>query len=192
MTMYIFNELKAFIFVLGTMFLFNLGSNGSEVLDSGIDIEDSKKSPLGVRQQRIKRMVSELENQFSELARLLQKENPEQAEKLVDAFKTSKELLLEKRMDDITKLLDLSKLDSANEEQKKTIYDIKGLIDFLLKDEDEAEGVKDEIKKLEEWKRKLEDLIQDENDLKEESDIHSDKDSALKKMDQNMRSSPPV
>ena len=122
MIMYIFNELKAFIFVLGTMFLFNLGSNGSEVLDSGIDMEDSKKSPLGVRQQRIKRMVSELENQFSELARLLQKENPEQAEKLVDAFKTSKELLLEKRMDDITKLLDLSKLDSANEEQKKTIF----------------------------------------------------------------------
>ena len=69
----------------------------------------------------------ELEIQFSELARMLQKDHPEQAEKLVDAFKSSKEMLLEKRMDEITELLDLSKLDSAGEEQKKTIDDVKSL-----------------------------------------------------------------
>ena len=96
-------------------------SNSSAKEDSKTDLESdvAKSTPLGVRQQSIKRMVAELENQFSDLARLLQEENPDQASKLIDAFKASKEMLLEKRMDDITKLLDLSKLDSANEEQKK-------------------------------------------------------------------------
>jgi len=78
--------------------------------------QEIKKTPLGVRQQRIKRMIVELEIQFSELARMLQTDHPEQAEKLVDAFKSSKEMLLEKRMDEITELLDLSKLDSAGVE----------------------------------------------------------------------------
>jgi len=148
--------------------------------------QEIKKSPLGVRQQRIKRMIVELEIQFSELARMLQKDHPEQAEKLVDAFKSSKEMLLEKRMDEITELLDLSKLDSAGEEQKKTIDDVKSLIEFLLKDDDESDRIKEEIKKLQEWKDAIDDLIKDENNLKEESEIHSDKDKALEDLDKQI------
>ena len=148
--------------------------------------QEIKKSPLGVRQQRIKRMIVELEIQFSELARTLQKAHPEQAEKLVDAFKSSKEMLLEKRMDEITELLDLSKLDSAGEEQKKTIDDVKSLIEFLLKEDNESDRIKEEIKKLQEWKDAIDDLIKDENNLKEESEIHSDKDKALEDLDKQI------
>ena len=148
--------------------------------------QEIKKSPLGVRQQRIKRMIVELEIQFSELARMLQKDHPEQAEKLVDAFKSSKEMLLEKRMDEITELLDLSKLDSAGEEQKKTIDDVKSLIEFLLKEDNESDRIKEEIKKLQEWKDAIDDLIKDENNLKEESEIHSDKDKALEDLDKQI------
>jgi len=148
--------------------------------------QEIKKSPLGVRQQRIKRMIVELEIQFSELARMLQTDHPEQAEKLVDAFKSSKEMLLEKRMDEITELLDLSKLDSAGEEQKKTIDDVKSLIEFLLKDDDESDRIKEEIKKLQEWKDAIDDLIKDENNLKEESEIHSDKDKALEDLNKQI------
>ena len=163
-------------------------SNSSAKEDSKTDLESdaAKSTPLGVRQQSIKRMVAELENQFSDLARLLQEENPDQASKLIDAFKASKEMLLEKRMDDITKLLDLSKLDSANEEQKKTIDDIKGLIEFLLKEDDESERIKKEIEKLKKWKADLESLIQDESELKDESELRSEKDKALEEMDRNI------
>ena len=110
-----------FFKVLTGCFLLSLTieSKAEEAFSSDVESGETKSTPLGVRQQSIKRMVAELENQFTDLAKLIQEENPEQATKLVDAFKTSKELLLEKRMDDITKLLDLSKLDSANEEQKE-------------------------------------------------------------------------
>ena len=161
-------------------------SSASEDSKTEPKADATKSTPLGVRQQSIKRMVAELENQFSDLARLLQEENPDQASKLIDAFKASKEMLLEKRMDDITKLLDLSKLDSANEEQKKTIDDIKGLIEFLLKEDDESERIKKEIEKLKKWKADLESLIQDESELKDESELRSDKDKALEEMDRNI------
>ena len=161
-------------------------SSANEDPKTDLEADVAKSTPLGVRQQSIKRMVAELENQFSDLARLLQEENPDQASKLIDAFKASKEMLLEKRMDDITKLLDLSKLDSANEEQKKTIDDIKGLIEFLLKEDDESERIKKEIEKLKKWKADLESLIQDESELKDESELRSDKDKALEEMDRNI------
>ncbi|MDC0049400.1 DUF4175 family protein, partial [Verrucomicrobia bacterium] len=158
-------------------------------IDSSLSVQKAaeiKKTPLGVRQQRIKRMIVELEMQFSELAKTLQKDNPEQAEKLVDAFKSSKEMLLEKRMDEITELLDLSKLDSAGEEQKKTIDDVKSLIEFLLKDDEEADRIKEEIKKLQEWKDAIDGLIKDENKLKEESEIHTDKNKALEDLNEQI------
>ena len=184
-------ELTLFCFVT---LLLTIGVNliqGQEApqIDSSLSVQKAaeiKKTPLGVRQQRIKRMIVELEMQFSELAKTLQKDNPEQAEKLVDAFKSSKEMLLEKRMDEITELLDLSKLDSAGEEQKKTIDDVKSLIEFLLKDDEEADRIKEEIKKLQEWKDAIDGLIKDENKLKEESEIHTDKNKALEDLNEQI------
>ena len=177
-----------FFKVLTGCFLLSLTieSKAEEAFLSDVESGETKSTPLGVRQQSIKRMVAELENQFTDLAKLIQEENPEQATKLVDAFKTSKELLLEKRMDDITKLLDLSKLDSANEEQKKTIDDIKGLIEFLLKDDSEKDRIKKEVEKLKRWKAEIESLIQDESELKDESELRAEKDKVLEEMDRNI------
>lgn len=177
-----------FFKVLTGCFLLSLtiDSNAEEAFSSDVESGETKSTPLGVRQQSIKRMVAELENQFTDLAKLIQEENPEQATKLVDAFKTSKDLLLEKRMDDITKLLDLSKLDSANEEQKKTIDDIKGLIEFLLKDDSEKDRIKKEVEKLKRWKAEIESLIQDESELKDESELRAEKDKVLEEMDRNI------
>lgn len=145
----------------------------------------AQESPLGARQRRIKRMVVDLERQFTELARGLQKEYPEQAERLVEAFKASKEMLLEKRMDDITEMLNLSKLHTAGEEQAKTIIDVKTLIELLLK-EDEDDRVQKELEKLERWKEALDKLIDDEGVLKDESDLHSDKDKAMANLERQI------
>ncbi len=168
------------------LLLLSLSSNGQDSGDfppSGQSADISNDSPLGIRQQRIKRMVVELERQFTELARVLQKDYPEQSEKLVEAFKASKEMLLESRMDEITKLLNLSKLDTAGEKQEQAVDDVRKLIEFLLKEESEEDRVKEEIEKLEKWKEALDQLIDDENKLKDESDILADKDGALENLD---------
>ena len=143
------------------------------------------ETPLGVRQQRIKRMVVDLERQFTELARSLQEEYPEQAEKLVEAFKLSKEMLLERRIDEISEMLNLSKLDSADEEMEATIDDVKKLIELLLTDDDEDQ-IQKEIEKLERWKEALDKLIEDETKLKEESELRAEKERALQNLDEQI------
>ncbi len=148
--------------------------------------ETAENSPLGVRQQRIKRMLVDLERQFGEIARKLEAEQPEQSAKLNSAFKRSKELLLQQRVDEITKLLDVAKLETAVEAQEKMVKDVKSLIEMLLEDEDPMDKLDDDIEQLEAWKKKLDDLIADENDLKNETDILDDKDGVLNSLDKQI------
>ena len=57
------------------------------------------ESSIGVRQQRVKRLMLDLERKFTELASKLEAEQPDQAKKLTEAFQRSKELLMQQRMD---------------------------------------------------------------------------------------------
>ena len=165
-----------------TIFLFLLApAIAQETGDDGSD------SALGVRQQRVKRLMLDLERKFSELAAKLEAEQPEQAQKLTEAFQRSKELLMQQRMDEVTKLLNRQKLETASEEQAKIVGDIKGLIEILLEEEDELEKMKQKIKELEEWKQKLQDLIEKEEELKEDSATIADKEGALDKLDAQIK-----
>ena len=144
-----------------------------QTLPGGVDAEANGAglaSPLGVRQQRVKRMMVDLEKKFTDLATRLGEEAPEQAEKLEEAFKQSKELLLMQRMDKIIRLLNDTKLESANEEQQQIIGDLETLIDLLLYEESEREKLQREIEKLESWKKALDTLINEEAKLQEESE----------------------
>lgn len=139
-------------------------------------------SPLGARQQRVKRLLNDLETKFTELATKLREEQPDQAKKLEEAFKQSKELLLMQRMDEITTLLDAAKLESATDEQDQVIVDLKELIDLLLYEESEYERLQREIEQLERWKEALDDLIQEEGELREESEDLADPENALSEL----------
>lgn len=140
-------------------------------------------SPLGARQQRIKRLLNDLETKFAELAAKLNEEQPDQAAKLEEAFKQSKEMLLMQRMDEITTLLDATKLETATDEQNAIISDLKGLIDLLLYEESEYERLQKKIAQLEAWREALDDLIEEETELKEESDSLSDPEEAIRNLD---------
>ena len=143
-------------------------------------------SALGVRQQRVKRMLKELEGKFGELSKKLREEQPDQADKLDSAFKQSKNLLLEQRMDDITGLLNAAKLETASEEQDKMVDDVKALISMLLAEDDDKDKRQKDIEQLEAWKKQLDELIQDENKLKNESEIMENKEGALNEMNRQI------
>ena len=144
-------------------------------------------SALGVRQQRVKRLMLDLERKFSELASKLEAEQPDQAKKLTEAFQRSKELLMQQRMDEITGLLNSQKLESASDGQSEIVGDIKNLISILLEEEDELEKMKQKIKDLEEMKQRLEDIIEKEMELKEDSATIADKEGKLDQLDAQIR-----
>ena len=140
-------------------------------------------SLLGAKQQRIKRLMNDLESKFTELASKLREEQPDQAKKLENAFKQSKQLLLMQRMDQISALLDAAKLESATDEQGQVVGDLKALIDLLLYEESEYERLQREIEQLEKWKESLEGLIKKESELQEDTEILEDPKKAEEAMD---------
>src|SRR5262245_52840237 len=81
-------------------------------------------TPLGIRQQRVERMMEDLERKFKSLKLALQQNEPERAERLQQTLNKAKELLIQKRMSDITKLLDQTQLDTATDSQKALLADI--------------------------------------------------------------------
>src|SRR5438445_10382049 len=78
----------------------------------------SGTSPLGIRQQRVERMMEDLERKFKSLKLALQQNEPERAERLQATLNRAKELLIQKRMGDVTQLLDEARLDIAGDGQR--------------------------------------------------------------------------
>ncbi|MEX2175211.1 MAG: hypothetical protein WD872_12685 [Pirellulaceae bacterium] len=136
-------------------------------------------TPLGVRQQRVERMMEDLERKFISLQRSLGETEPERAKKLKETFDKAKELLIQQRMGDVTKLLDQARLDTATEGQKAILTDIRTLLEILLDEKSDRDKAREEFERLSEWKKQIEKLIGQEKGAKRESDKVSDKAKAL-------------
>jgi hypothetical protein len=139
-------------------------------------------SPIGVRQQRVARMMQDLERRLLALARTLEESEPERAARLVKAFEESKNLLVEQRMQQITKLLDDAKLDNASQEQKQVLDDVRTLLAILLAEGADKEQLKEEIERLKQWHQQISMLIKDEQQQQAESAKLDKKDEALDKL----------
>jgi thiol-disulfide isomerase/thioredoxin len=167
------------------------GEAGAEAADgAGAESEPVPKeadaaSVLGARQKRIGRLMAELEQQFIDLSSKLEEDNPDQASKLGEAYKRARKMLLQQRMEAISKLLDSSKLENASFEQDKMLADIKLLLAYLLT-EDDLEQLNKQIGELEGWQEELDRLRRQEQDLKNESDTLEDKEKALAELDEQI------
>jgi hypothetical protein len=139
-------------------------------------------SPLGVRQQRVARMMQELERSFLALAKSLEESEPDRAARLVKAFEESKTLLVEPRMQQIVDLLDGAQLDSAGQEQQQVVDDIRKLVAILLAEDADRAKDQEEIDRLKEWHKQISMLIKDQQQQQNESQKLDKKDDALDRL----------
>ena len=139
----------------------------------------TSKTPLGVRQQRVERMMEDLERKFKVLAQTLQKTEPERAERIVKTLQESKQLLIQQRMDEISKLLDESQLEGATSGQTQVLGDIHKLIALLLDQHNDRDKIREEYERLNEWKKEIESILQEERPQKAESDRLANKPQTL-------------
>jgi hypothetical protein len=144
-------------------------------------------TPLGIRQQRVERMMEDLERKFKSLKLALQENEPERAERLQQTLDRAKELLLQKRMSDITKLLDQAQLDTATDGQKAVLADILALLELLLDEKSDRDKIREEYERLSQWKAEIEDLIKAERGEKRESDRLANKDQALADLQEKIK-----
>jgi len=136
-------------------------------------------SPLGIRQQRVERMMEDLERKFKSLKLALQQTEPERAERLQQTLNRAKELLIQKRMGDVTRLLDQARLDSAGDGQKALLADIRALLALLLDEKNDRDKAREEFERLSQWKKEIEKLIRAERGEKRESDRLANKEKAI-------------
>jgi hypothetical protein len=136
-------------------------------------------SPLGIRQQRVERMMEDLERKFKTLKLALQQNEPERAERLQQTLNRAKELLIQKRMGDVTRLLDQAQLDTAGDGQKALLADIRALLALLLDEKNDRDKAREEFERLSQWKKEIENLIRAERGEKRESDRVANKEKTL-------------
>jgi hypothetical protein len=130
----------------------------------------SAPSPLGIRQQRVERMMADLEQKFKGLKLALLQTEPQRAERLQQTLNRAKELLIQKRMTDVTLLLDQAQLDTAEDGQKALLADLRDLLTLLLDEETAGEKASEEYDRLRELKQQIEKLIHGERAAKQATD----------------------
>ena len=114
--------------------------------------QDAKRiSAVGAQQQRVQKMMRDLEEKFARLANMLKKTEPEKAARLLKALNQTKQSLIRHRMKQITDQLNDENFDKATDEQKQVVADLVRLID-LLQEKNELDEKLERIKELEEWK----------------------------------------
>jgi len=147
--------------------------------------EKRKPSGLGVRQARVERMMEDVERKFKELSQTLQEAEPERAKRLIETLHQSKEMLIQKRMSEITGMLDGQKLETATEEQKEILTDIRQLIQLLLDEQDK--DAKDEADRLEKYRQALKKIIEEQKEQMREADKIANKDKTLDGLEGQIR-----
>jgi DNA repair exonuclease SbcCD ATPase subunit len=159
---------------------------GSQVwAQEGQDDEQKDSTGLGVRQQQVEQMMQRFESRFRDLAEKLEATEPERAKRLVEALQKSREMLLEQRMSEITKLLNNTKLTDATAEQQAVLDDLKSLIQLLLA-EDDVEEKLSEWEKLQEWKDRIRNILDEEKRQEQESERVADQDQTLEDLAQKI------
>jgi len=143
-------------------------------------------SPLAPRQQRVNRMMGDMERMFVSLAQTLEETEPDRANRLLRAFQQSKELLFAQRMEKIVHLLNSASLDTASDEQQKIIEDLGKLMGVLMDDVDSGKLEK-KIEKLERWRGVVQQLLKEEKKHLRDSERLGNKDKTLADLEHQIK-----
>ena len=159
----------------------------AENLDEIQKASDTTPSALGVRQQRVERMMNDLEQKFINLSQKLKASEPERADRLIETLQEAKQLLIQKRMGDISDLLGRTNLEAATAEQQRVIQDLRLLIRMLLDDSlDDQKRRQEEKERLERWKKEIQAIIREELPQERESQKLSDVDGTLQTLEEKI------
>lgn len=143
-----------------------------------VKAQEKESSPLMIQQERIQQLIVKLDEKFLRLSENLKDKEPENAKLLLAAFKKSKESLVQLKVESSIKLLKDQELQKAIDAQQKIIDDLFNILNALT---DLDFSNKDEIKRLENLKKKVDKLIKDEYQVKNETSKFEDKKLAAEK-----------
>lgn len=148
--------------------------------------QDSK-SVLGERQRLVERKMAELESRFTAIAEQLREKEPERADRLVAAYQRAKETLLTERMNRVSQLLDQGQTGQAQLLLDEVILSLEELVKMLVDTRGPQLDRQQEIKMLEEWKKEIRAVQQEQKKERRETENVANKEDALKRLDAQIK-----
>ncbi len=128
------------------------------------------QTPLASKQQIIQDRVLRLEDQMYRLIDQLKQQEPEQARRLEKALARMGELGIRQRFEQIISILDQDRLEVAVIQQAELLEQLSTLLTLLLEDSVDTARQEEEIKRLEQLAKELDQLIAQERKLKDASE----------------------
>lgn len=141
---------------------------------------------LAVRQERVARLMTELDGRLQRLAETLSAAEPEQARRLKTARDRARQARLEERMAEVGQLLQKQRYDAARAEQDRLIQELVELIRLLTEDNRLRELLEME-QLLRQWRQQLREAIEREQSQERESGRLTNREATLAELDRQAR-----
>jgi hypothetical protein len=153
------------------------------------DAQDDRqhRSELGVRQKLVERRMTELENKLTIIADRLREKEPERAARLVEAYQQSKQLLITRKMAEVSELLDQSQFGQAEQKLNEVIQSLESLIRILVDQKEPPMSKEQEMEMLERWKDKVQERIKEQKEQRRETEKISHREDATRKLDAQIK-----
>ena len=153
---------------------------GCAVCCSGLAQETANdpRTELGVRQKLVQRKMVELEAKFTIVAERIREKDEKRADLLIKTYQQSKELSLTKKMDEVSELLNAEKYDEADQELNEVVEILESLIRMLTNEKEKTVSAKEEIAMLEEFKKNVEEQLQQQRKQTRETEQAANKEKA--------------
>ena len=136
---------------------------------------------LADNQKTIGERVEKIEETMRRIAKILEKDNPDQAARLKMAWDRSKNDQNVKRIEEIEVLLRQQLFAEAVENQRELEKALQRLMDILLDRDAERKELKDKIERLEDIATKLNNIIEDERRQFHNTEKFADPEKTLKR-----------
>ncbi len=145
-------------------------SAGSTPTQPASEDADQQINPLAAKQEMIRDRFQRFQDRVFSLREQLSESEPENAARLAQALQRAGELGLSDKLEEIIKLLDdPSMLHKAVDEEDAFLASAEHLLELLLAQSGDEEERRKEIERLKEYKERVEQLLQEQRDLRKDS-----------------------
>ncbi len=141
-----------------------------------------QRTELGVRQKLVQRKMVELEAKFTIVAERIREKDAKRADLLIKTYQQSKELSLTKKMDEVSELLNEQKYDEADKELNEVVEILESLIRMLTNEKEKTVSAKEEIAMLEEFKKNVQQQLQQQRKATRDTEKAANKEDAAKQV----------
>lgn len=132
--------------------------------------DGTSPDPLATKEQIVRDRMTQLEDRMFRLTEKLADAEPEQAERLENALRRARELLVRRNMDETIRLIEAGNLTEAADRELIIVKNLEEVLAILLEDPDNTKQRQKEIDQLQEFRDKVESLLEEERELKAKAD----------------------